>query len=143
MIAFASNRAGSDGFDVYVMRADGGDQRRLTALPNDEGEPAWSPDGRSLAISAGVFLPTVGAVRDEIFRVNLDGTGLMRLTTNEADDYSPAWSPDGRGIAFVSDRAGSFDVWRMDAATGAAQRRLTTGRGNETHVDWGRRPRRR
>ena len=41
-IAFAG--ASEEGFDLYVMNADGSDITKLTDLPGDEITPAWSPD---------------------------------------------------------------------------------------------------
>jgi hypothetical protein len=61
-------------------------------------DPAWSPDGLSLAF-----------VRDgELFTVAADGTGEQQLTTGRADVTEPAWSPAGTRIAFVS--AGAVQV---------------------------------
>jgi WD40-like Beta Propeller Repeat len=38
--------------DIYVMNEDGSDQRRLTFSRDDDGWPAWSPDGRSLVFES-------------------------------------------------------------------------------------------
>lgn len=66
LIAFYSNRDGD--FDVYTIRADGGDLRRLTNHPGRDGGPSWAPDGRSLvfvsdSISRGTlhFMDRLGA----------------------------------------------------------------------------------
>ena len=48
-IAFVSDRANS--FDIYVVGADGGGLRRLTASPTDEFSPTWSPDGARIAFA--------------------------------------------------------------------------------------------
>ncbi len=66
---------------------------RLTRLTNNlDGDysPAWSPNGRKIAIESE---------RDDggIFVMNADGTGVRNLTSAGG---SPAWSPDGRKIAF-------------------------------------------
>jgi hypothetical protein len=51
-IAFVTNRDGYS--EVYVMRADGSDQKNLTQNPgaDNDGLPAWSADGRSIAYTA-------------------------------------------------------------------------------------------
>ena len=46
-IAFVSDRNGND--EIYVMDADGGNQRRLTKNRHDDYSPSWSPDGKQIA----------------------------------------------------------------------------------------------
>ena len=109
-IAFVSER---DPFssDIFVMRADGRKQTRVTTNPDFSfgDAPAFSPDGKKIAFASdravgeGVDNPE----RDtEIFTANLDGTGLTQLTHNveREHDNQPDFSPDGKRIAFVSDR---------------------------------------
>lgn len=42
-ITLASLPEGAPNFDIYIMRADGSDQRQLTTDPAKEGNPVWSP----------------------------------------------------------------------------------------------------
>src|SRR6476660_8472120 len=46
-IAFQSNRNGN--FEIYLMNANGGEQKRLTKTRADESSPTWSPDGTEIA----------------------------------------------------------------------------------------------
>ncbi|HPC82884.1 MAG TPA: S41 family peptidase [Thermoanaerobaculaceae bacterium] len=39
-----------------------------------------------------------------------------RLTAFGADDRQPVWSPDERSLYYLSERSGSFNVWRLDLA---------------------------
>ena len=118
-IIFYSERDGNA--EIYVMDADGGNQKRLTDTPSDEGYPMWSPDGSRI---------TFDSDRDgnfEIYAMDADGSGVRRLTNHPARDVSASWSRDGTQIAFMSDRDGGFDVYVMNADGSNVQRRTTTG----------------
>jgi len=123
-IAFTSNRDGNA--EIYVMNADGTNQKRLTNNSSGDGTPAFSPDGSKIAFTSS---------RDgnnEIYVMNTDGTKQTRLTNNAAVDESPAWSPDGTKIAFTSFRDGTgADIWLMNA-DGTNQVNLTNYPGNDT-----------
>src|SRR3970282_718599 len=54
--------------------------------------------------------------------MRLDTREFKRLTYDQAIDTEPSWSPDGRDIIFTSDRAGSPQIYRMNASGGAAER---------------------
>ena len=86
-IAFAAESV--DRRDIYTMRADGTDRRRITTAGPDEanGQPAWSPDGTMLAYSAwGPF-----GNDHELMVIGADGGVARRLTDNRGDDLEPAW----------------------------------------------------
>jgi uncharacterized protein YgiM (DUF1202 family) len=95
-------------------------QRALTDRREDR-TPAFSPDGRYLAVA----FSENGAY--DIFRLNGDGSGRVRLTETPLwvtagpgehkawNNVSPTWSPDGARIAFLTDRRGSWEVWLMNA----------------------------
>jgi len=107
----------------------------LTTDPGYEGEPTFSPDGRTIAYVAdreGNF---------EIYLQQISGGPAINLTHNSAADIQPAFSPDGREIAFVSDRSGTFeifhgapglphvggDVWVMPTLGGTARKVVENG----------------
>jgi Tol biopolymer transport system component len=114
------------GSEIYVMDADGSDQTPLSASPEDDVHPRWSPDGSKVVFQS---------YRDgnwEIYTMNPDGTGQMRLTNHPSADTYPTWSPDGDWITFHSYRDGNAEIYKMTAA-GTAETRLTTS----TDWDWG------
>ena len=68
LIAFTSDRDGD--YEIFVMNADGSEVRQLTDNDDDDGLPAWSPDGKRIAFTSD------RDGDDEIFVMNADGTDL-------------------------------------------------------------------
>ena len=83
--------------------------------------PAVSPDGRWLA-----WQTNVEGQGDELYFAHIDGSEARNLTQTDGNDGHPWFSRDGSWIVFESDRTGSWEIWRLDLATGA-QSQLTTG----------------
>ena len=86
--------------------------------------PAWSPDGKRIALMIRHHDHWDVAV------MNRDGSGLTTLTatspiegTKPVNNVAPAWSPDGGAIAFLSDRGGEWRVYVMNA-DGSGQRKM-------------------
>jgi Tol biopolymer transport system component len=51
-IAFASKRAGTGNYDLWVMSATGANPIQLTFNPGEESCPSWSPEGNQIAFNA-------------------------------------------------------------------------------------------
>jgi Tol biopolymer transport system component len=128
-IAFTSNRAhygaqpetGTPDVDVYVMRADGTEVRRVTSDPGNDYDPSWLPDGQSLVFSSD------RASRGDLYRVRMADGHTDRLTTNFVGRaIMPAVSPDGTRVAFAAQtlRVGAFwafQVHLLDLASGRSE----------------------
>jgi dipeptidyl aminopeptidase/acylaminoacyl peptidase len=118
-IAFQSARVPGNGLDIYLMSADGTDQRRVVNHPGGGGEhpintaddfaPAWSP------AFWGIAFTTKRDGNEEIYSMDPIGHRVQRLTNSPAADRDPAWSPDAGFIAFVSDRDGNDEIYTLSA----------------------------
>lgn len=97
------------GMDIYVVDLDESWTERL-AVPADDKDPAWSPDGRQIA-----YTSFADVVETSIWVMTDRGKDRTRLTGPDSNDKNPAWSPDGTQIAFASKRTGDWEIWVMDA----------------------------
>jgi gamma-glutamyltranspeptidase len=94
-------------------------------------EPAWSPDGRRIAVS---YL-------DRLWTMTADGRQAKAITSGDAAtiEREPAWSPDGDRIAFAADRGQGFDIFIVSLKNGVAASApvaVTTTPGDERWPSW-------
>lgn len=102
--------------DLYLVRSDGTDLRRLTNLPGYNGDPAWGPGGRIAFGSdrGGNF---------DIYTMAADGRDQRQLTdfhgTGGFAAY-PRWSPDGSRIVFDAESRAwpAASIYSIPAAGG-------------------------
>ncbi len=88
--------------EIYIMDADGSNQRQLTQLGGANFAPYWHPSGEKIVFSSNHHDPDG---RDfEIYMINVDGSGLTRITYSEGFDGFPVFSPDGQHLVFGSNR---------------------------------------
>jgi len=101
-IAFESERYGESlSRQIYIMNADGSNQRILTKVDTYSFEsPSWSPDGNFI-VAETHWGWVSGSQHDAggiyIFNVN---DGMYSQLTHSSDDHNAVWSPDGSQIAF-------------------------------------------
>ncbi len=127
-IAFQASLDGGK-YEVYVMDADGKNQRNLTNHPAWDWDPVWSSDGQRIAF---------GTYRDEnweVYVMDADGKNQRNLTNHLTPDWGASWSPDGQRIAFTSKRDGNYEIYVMDA-DGKNQRNLTNNPADDARPDW-------
>jgi len=84
--------------DLWVVARTGGQARRLTATPEVETDPHFSPDGTRIAFTATVRGNT------DVYVVPTAGGDATRLTYHPGVDVARGWSPDGRRVVFASSR---------------------------------------
>jgi len=99
---------GRVGSEIYVMRADGSNPRRLTDANGWDGSPAWSQDGGTLFF----YSERDGVPR--IWRMNLDGSAQTAITPAGVPALSPAVMVDGRVAYSYSEGPGYLPkLWRI------------------------------
>ena len=107
---------------VVVQQLRSGERRHVSARAGVNGAPAWSPDGKRLALT----LSGSGGNLD-IYVLDLGTQELTRITDDPAIDTEAEWSADGRDLYFTSDRSGGPQIYRTDVAQHRRVQRLTFG----------------
>lgn len=93
-------------WDVWLMNADGRDQRRVTTQLGGDLYPDWTPDGRIVYSSCRNLLDA------DLYVVNPD-TGVEDRLNKWAfsDELNAAYAPDGNHLAFSSDVEGNQEIY--------------------------------
>jgi TolB protein len=91
--------------ELFVMNADGTNQRQITNLGGANFAPFFTPDGRRIIFSSNHKTPRGPQAQNfELFLVNLDGSGLEQITTHATFDGFPMFSPDFKKLVWASNR---------------------------------------
>jgi len=115
--------------ELYVMDRDGSNPHLLRRLEPVIFSAAWSPDGRTLAVT---YLPEEWTklsttprepIAPGLFLLPADGKGEPRLLFRDA--FTPAWSPDGRKLAFSARLPGSRWAVHVANSDGSKEVQLT------------------
>jgi Tol biopolymer transport system component len=98
--------------EIYIMRADGSGQKRLTNVPGYDGGPFFSPDGKRIIWRR---FDTSGLIAN-VFTMNPDGTDVRQITDFDAMSWAPYIHPSGQYILFASNKLGfeNFEVYMVD-----------------------------
>lgn len=98
--------------ELYIMRSDGSDVRRLTNTLGYDGGPFFSPDGGSICFRR---FREDGAVA-EIYTMNTDGSNLKQLTRLDVMSWAPYYHPSGKYLIFATNRHGfaNFELYLVD-----------------------------
>jgi TolB protein len=104
--------------ELWVMNADGSDQRQITNLGGANFAPFFAPGGRHIVFSSNHKTPR--SRNFDLYLINVDGSGLEQVTTHGEFDGFPMFSPDGRQLVWASNRnapnQGGTDIFIADWA---------------------------
>jgi TolB protein len=102
--------------EIFVMDADGRNQRQVTTNGAANFAPFFHPDGRRIIFSSNVQDPE--RRKFDLFLINEDGTGLEQLSREGRFNSFPMFSPDGTKLVWVSDRGAKekreFNIFLAD-----------------------------
>jgi tricorn protease len=99
--------------DIFSVPAEKGDTRNLTRTPGSaERDPAWSPDGKSIAYFGDASGEYQLYIRDQD---GLQPPKVIDLGPDPSFFYSPHWSPDSKRIAYTDKH---LRLWYVDVAGG-------------------------
>ncbi len=134
-LIFQSTRDGGECDQIYAMRIDGANLRRVSSGEGRTTCSFFTPDSQHVVyastylggkacpprpdFSRGYVWPVYGTY--DIFRAKADGTGITRLTTTPGYDAEATIGPDGR-IVFTSVRDGDMEIYSMNADGGDVKR---------------------
>jgi WD40 repeat protein len=112
-IVFTGYRDSPTNSEIYSVKNDGSDLKRLTNDPALDFAPSLSPDG------ATIVFGSLRTGTSRLWSMNSDGTNPVELTTGSTQytpETAPRFSPDGTQILFNSPRTGTSQLFLMPAA---------------------------
>jgi Tol biopolymer transport system component len=113
--------------EIYIMRADGSGQKRLTRVPGYDGGPFFTPDGKKIVWRR---FDERGLIAD-VWTMSLDGTDQKQITTFGSMSWAPYMHPSGEYFIFASNKLGfeNFELFMVDAAGTKEPVRVTYSAG--------------
>lgn len=108
--------------EIYIMRADGSAQRRLTAEPGYDGGPFFMKDGNIVYR----HFDESGLIAD-VWTMKPDGSGKQQITDFGSMSWAPYEHPSGEYVFFSSNKLGfeNFEIFIVDKAGSKEPVRIT------------------
>ncbi len=73
-----------------------------------------SPDGNKIVYTVSYYSKEQNSSNTEIFVMNIDGSNKKQITHSKEQEVSPKWMNDNKHIAYLSNKSGSMQIWRMN-----------------------------
>jgi dipeptidyl aminopeptidase/acylaminoacyl peptidase len=128
-IVFLSNREpdpdANNNSDIFAVDLSG-ETRQITQTKGCEYDPAWSPDGRSIAYTATTReITTIDSVAEDTHLriIPAAGGSAKELATDQDRRVrDPHWSPDGRSIVYLAGDHGYTTIFKTGIDGGRVSR---------------------
>ncbi len=125
-IIYGSTASGKE--DIWLMDADGSDQKQLTTTAGANFAPTVSDDGRTV-----VYVSKAADGTQNLWKMNLD-SGERAQLTHGGFDLRPDISPDGRWVVYMSVIKDSPTLWKVPIDGGGAAIQLSDKRASTPRV---------
>jgi Tol biopolymer transport system component len=131
-IAFDGGKPLSQQTDIYMIRPDSSQLKRLTNSPQGKSDLDWSPDGKSLVYTYDNHIQP-----SDLALISIENNSSVLLTATEGYESHPTWSPDGRQIAylFAESNNSPLELWTMDS-DGKNSKRLIDHPISFSRIGW-------
>ncbi|MCS1415582.1 MAG: Aminopeptidase S [Verrucomicrobia subdivision 3 bacterium] len=98
--------------EIYIMNADGTNQRRLTYSPGYDGGPFFTPDGQRIVWRR---FDESGMIAN-VFTMRTDGSDVQQITDFHSMAWAPYFHPSGEYAIFTSNKLGfeNFELFIVD-----------------------------
>ena len=118
--------------DLFIIKPNGSDYKRLTQSSQGKGDVNWSPDGKLL-----VYTYTNHTQPSDLAIFDIDGQATYLLSNTTGYESHPAWSPNGQQIAYLytEDIDQPSELWLMNANSKTSQRILDFELA-PSRIDW-------
>jgi dipeptidyl aminopeptidase/acylaminoacyl peptidase len=129
-IAFASERDGTEGSDLWVKRVDNTEPARpLRTMAGDQWPSMWPADTLLLVTTDGAGNRDIGTWILPALSpsASSDSVRVEPFLRADWDEDLGRLSPDGRLMAIVSDETGEYDIWLRSFPDPTGQWRVTSG----------------
>ena len=124
--------------NVFMVKADGSENKQVTHSKVNAGFPAWHPDGKTIIYRVW---GTADSPETRGLRALDLPSGKITVLTTEWDNF-PFISPSGDRVVFTRRMPDfDFEIFSMKP-DGSDVKRLTTSRGADAHATWSRTARR-
>jgi serine/threonine-protein kinase len=129
-LLYVAGRGGGLNVSIYWMDREG-KFRPLRVTPGGYYNPAFSPDGKRLALEVD------DGKRRDIGVYELERDALTRLTFAGESNSNPVWTPDGQRIVYSSqEKGGTYNLWWIRADGGGNAQRLADSKSAQYAGSW-------